>query len=258
MAFPRRHWIRTRCLLKRLARWHTATPPSPPTLVLLSTAGVVGLVAGLGGILFRELTDRLAYFTFPLGKPILAVLGISAVIVIPTLGGVVIGMLLYRHAQRTIDLGLDEVVESVALWGGRLRLLRILKQAAAAAICMGTGGSVGREEPIAQLGSGLGSAIGQRLHLPEDSLRYLVASGAAGGIAVALHAPIAAVCFALEVVLAEFSTAAVGSIVLASVSACAIANLMGYQAPVIPAPAFALISSWELPLYAVLGGWPLS
>jgi CIC family chloride channel protein len=166
----------------------------------------------------------------------------------------VIGLLLYRQAHGTIGLGLDEVVESVALWGGRLRLLRMLKQAVAAAICMGTGGSVGREEPIAQLGSALASAIGQRLHLPEDWLRYLVASGAAGGIAVALHAPIAAVCFALEVVLAEFSAAAVGSIVIASISACAIANLMGYPVPVTPAPAFALISFWELPLYAVLGG----
>jgi len=130
----------------------------------------------------------------------------------------------------------------------------MLKQAATAAICMGTGGSVGREEPVAQLGAGLGSAIGQRFHLPEGWLRYLVASGAAGGIAVALHAPIAAVCFAFEVVLAEFSTAAVGSLVIASVSACTIATLMGYQAPVTPAPAFALISFWELPLYVVLGG----
>jgi len=198
MAFPRRHWIRTRRPLKRLAHWFAAIPPAPPTLVLLSTAGVVGLVAGLGAILFRELTDRLEHFTFPTGQPTLALLGISVVIFIPTLGGMVIGLLLYRHDQGTISLGLDEVVESVALWGGRLRLLRMLKQAATAAICMGTGGSVGREEPVAQLGSGLGSAIGQRLHLPEDWLRYLVASGAAGGIAVALHAPIAAVCFALE------------------------------------------------------------
>ena len=254
MAFRRRHWIRTCRLFKRLTHRYAASPPSSATLVLLSTAGIVGLVAGLGGVLFRELTDRLAHFTFPIGQPTLALLGISAVLLIPTLGGMVIGLLLYRHAPGTIGLGLDEVVESVALWGGRLRLLRMLKQAVAAAICMGTGGSVGREEPIAQLGSALASAIGQRLYLPEDWLRYLVASGAAGGIAVALHAPIAAMCFALEVVLAEFTTAAVGSIVIASVSACTIANLMGYQAPVIPVPAFALISSWELPLYVVLGG----
>jgi CIC family chloride channel protein len=221
---------------------------------LLSTAGVVGLVAGLGAILFRELTDRLVHVNFPIGKPALALFGISSVLLVPTLGGVVIGRLLYRHTQGTIGLGLDEVVESVALWGGRLSLLRMLKQAVAAAICMGTGGSVGREEPIAQLGSALASAIGQRLRLPEEWLRYIVASGAAGGIAVALHAPITAICFALEVVLAEYSGAAVGSIVIASISAGAIANLMGYPGPVIPIPDFALISSWELPLYAVLGG----
>jgi CIC family chloride channel protein len=119
---------------------------------------------------------------------------------------------------------------------------------------MVTGGAVGREEPIAQLGSALGSTLGQRLRLPQDGLRYLVASGAAGGIAVALHAPIAAVFFALEVVLAEYSIAAVSSVAIASISAGAIANMVGYAGPIISVPTFAFISAWELPLYVMLGG----
>jgi CIC family chloride channel protein len=165
-----------------------------------------------------------------------------------------IGLILYRQAQEPIGLGLSEVVESITRWGGHLSLLRMLKATAAAIICMVTGGSVGREEPIAQLGSALGSALGQRLHLSQDGLRYLVASGAAGGIAVALHAPIAAVFFALEVILAEYSTVAVSSAVIASVSAGAMAHMMGYVGPVISVPAFAFVSVWELPLYIGLGG----
>jgi CIC family chloride channel protein len=254
MAFPHRQRMRLSRLLKQLMQLHAFIPPLPSTLLLLSTAMVVGVVAGLGAMLFRELTTQLVHLSFTTGQPILAWSGVPSRFLMPTLGGVVIGLLLYRHAQETIGWGLDEVVESVVRWSGRLGLLRMLKKTAAAAICMGTGGSVGREEPIAQLGAALGSAIGQQLRLPEDWLRYLVASGSAGGLAVALHAPIAAVFFALEVVLAEYSTVAISSTVVASVSASMIASLAGYRGPVIPVPAFALISSWELPLYAVLGG----
>jgi len=254
MAFPRRRRPRLSTLLKRLSRLQAAIPPSSSTLIMLVVAAAVGAISGLGALLFRELTNQLAHLISTMGKPLLVLPGVPSVILMPTLGGVAIGLLLYRQAQGPIGLGLAEVVESVARWGGHLSLLRMLKAAAAAVICMGTGGSVGREEPIAQLGSALGSALGQRLCLPQDWLRSLVASGAAGGIAVALHAPIAAVFFALEVILAEYSTAAVSSIVIASVSAITIANMVWYSGPIISVPAFAFISAWELPLYLVLGG----
>jgi CIC family chloride channel protein len=217
-------------------------------------AAAVGAVSGLGALLICELTRQLAHLIGIMWKPLLTLPGVPSGILIPTLGGVVVGLILYRQAQGPIGLGLTEVIESVTRWGGHLSLLRMLKTAAAAVICMVTGGSVGREEPIAQLGSALGSTLGQRLRLPQDGLRYLVASGAAGGIAVALHAPIAAVFFALEVVLAEYSIAAVSSVAIASISAGAIANMVGYAGPIISVPTLAFISAWELPLYVMLGG----
>jgi CIC family chloride channel protein len=211
-------------------------------------AAAVGAISGLGALLICELTRQLAHLIGIMWKPLLTLPGVPSGILIPTLGGVVVGLILYRQAQGPIGLGLTEVIESVTRWGGHLSLLRMLKTAAAAVICMVTGGAVGREEPIAQLGSALGSTLGQRLRLPQDGLRYLVASGAAGGIAVALHAPIAAVFFALEVVLAEYSIAAVSSVAIASISAGAIANMVGYSGPIISVPTFAFISAWELPL----------
>src|SRR6185437_12285304 len=123
---------------------------------------------------------------------------------IPCIGGIVYGPLIYHYAREARGHGVPEVMIAVAENGGRIRPQVSVIKALASALCIGAGGSVGREGPIVQIGSALGSTVGQLARLNERRLRLLVACGAAGGIAATFNAPIAGVFFALEVILRDF------------------------------------------------------
>ena len=142
---------------------------------------------------------------------------------------------------------------AVAKHGGRVRPQVAVVKALASAICIGSGGSVGREGPIVQIGSALGSAVGQLVRVPESRLRLLVACGAAGGVSATFNAPIAGVIFALELILRDFEAESFGVVGSASV----VANVIGRAAfgneAFLILPAFELKSLWEYPLYAGLG-----
>ena len=123
----------------------------------------------------------------------------------------------------------------------------------ASALCIGSGGSVGREGPIVQIGSALGSVIGQASRVSESQLRLLVACGAAGGISATFNAPIAGVFFALELILRNFETQSFGLVVLSSVVADAIGRAAFGSRAFLSLPAFSFSSPLELALYAGLG-----
>jgi CIC family chloride channel protein len=142
---------------------------------------------------------------------------------------------------------------AVSEQGGRIRPRVAAVKALASAICIGSGGSVGREGPIVQIGSALGSALGQVLRIPESRLRLLVACGAAGGISATFNAPIAGVFFALELILRDFESESFGVVVLASVSADVIGRAAFGSQPFLSLPGFQERSYWEIGLYAVLG-----
>src|SRR5262249_37382656 len=114
------------------------------------------------------------------------------------------------------------------------------------------GGSVGREGPIVQIGSALGSTFGQVFRMSDDRVRTLVACGAAGGIAATFNAPIAGVMFALELILGEFTTRAFGIVVIASVTAAVIGRSFFGNVPAFQVPAYELVNLSEYGLYALL------
>jgi CIC family chloride channel protein len=144
-------------------------------------------------------------------------------------------------------------MEAVALRGGRIRPVVALVKSLASSLTIGTGGSVGREGPIVQIGSTIGSSVGQALKMSDDRVRNLVACGAAGGIAATFNAPIAGVVFALEVILGDFSAASFGTVVIASVTASVVGRAAFGDVPAFHVPEYALNSLWEFPLYIVLG-----
>ena len=127
---------------------------------------------------------------------------------------------------------------AVAGQGGRIRPQVAVVKALASALCIGGGGSVGREGPIVQIGSALGSTLGQAVRMPEARLRLLVACGAAGGIAATFNAPIAGVFFAMELILRDFAAESFGVVVLASVTACVIGRAALGDQPFLALPAF--------------------
>jgi CIC family chloride channel protein len=229
---------------------------------LLALGVVVGVCAGVGAVVFRELivTATLAFTGFRdysaagrVPNPHLPWLGRWFVVAAPVIGGLLYGPLIARFAAEARGHGVPEVMLAVSDRGGRIRPRVAAVKALASAVCIGAGGSVGREGPIVQIGSALGSGIGQVLRMPESRLRLLVASGAAGGISATFNAPIAGVFFALELILRDFESESFGVVVLASVAADAIGRAAFGAQPFLTLPAFHQGSFPATGLYAGLG-----
>ncbi len=226
---------------------------SSDTLKGLILAVVVGLIAGLGAVAFRWLITSFKSLFFDGGSQLLSFLGDYYIIIIPVLGGLLIGPLIYFLAREAKGHGVPEVMEAVALKGGRIRPRVSVVKALASAICIGSGGSVGREGPIVQIGSSFGSAIGQWLKLPDETVKVLVACGAAGGISATFNAPIAGVFFALEVILGRVVTRRFAYVVISAVVADFIAQIFLGNTRAFIIPAFGVVSAWEYLFYIVLG-----
>jgi CIC family chloride channel protein len=226
--------------------------PAPAGMVALAI--VVGIGSGYGAVIFRWLIAAAHSVFFDGIHAALPWLGRYYVILVPAAGGLLVGPLIYFLAQEAKGHGVPEVMLAVMHKGGRIRPRVAVIKSLASAICIGSGGSVGREGPIVQIGSALGSTFGQVLKLSDERIRVLVACGAAGGISATFNAPIAGVLFALEVILRDFSMRSFGLVVLSSVSAVVISHIyLGDHPAFVIAEPYELISGWELPLYFVLG-----
>jgi len=241
-----------RGLTRKLGAWLDRNQP-PETVVLMGTALLVGLGAGLGAIVFRWLIGAVHDLLFDGLPAALPFLGDWVLVVAPAVGGLIVGPLIYFFAREAKGHGVPEVMEAVALRGGRIRPIVVVIKSLASSISIGSGGSVGREGPIVQIGSALGSTLGQMLRMSDERIRNLVACGAAGGIAATFNAPIAGVIFALEVILGEFSVRYFSTVVIASVTSSVVGRIAFGNVPAFAVPAYRLTSPWELLLYALMG-----
>jgi len=219
-------------------------------------ATIVGLAGGFGAIGFRHLIDLFQTLTYGAKGDLLEVVTATPwywKVWVPALGGLVVGPLVYFLAREAKGHGVPEVMEAVALRKGVIRKRVVLVKSLASAVSIGTGGSVGREGPIVQIGSAIGSTIGQVLNVSAERIRTLVGCGAAAGIAATFNAPIAGSMFALEIILGDFGLATFSPIVICSVVATAVSRHFLGNTPAFIVPPYRLVSAWELPLYAVLG-----
>jgi len=199
---------------------------------LFVIAVLVGVGSGLGAVVFRYL---IYFFTWLatgqaqfgqdgyVGSSHLPWLGLGFFVIIPVVGGLVYGPLIYRYAREARGHGVPEVMVAVAENGGRIRPQVSAVKAVASALCIGVGGSVGREGPIVQIGSALASSFGQWVRMPENRMRILVACGAAGGISATFNAPITGVFFGVEIILREFSVDALFTVMLSAMLADVVA-----------------------------------
>ncbi len=225
----------------------------PETVVLMTTSLLVGLGAGVGAIIFRWLIDQVQRLSFTGLASAFPFLGDYVLIVAPALGGLIVGPLIYFFAREAKGHGVPEVMEAVALRGGRIRPIVVVIKSLASSITIGSGGSVGREGPIVQIGSALGSTLGQLLHMSDERIRSLVACGAAGGIAATFNAPIAGVLFAMEVILGEFTTRYFAMVVISSVTASVMGQIAFGNVPAFVISPYELVSPWALVFYTLMG-----
>jgi CIC family chloride channel protein len=230
---------------QRAPRWIERLQPSEGA-VLAAAAVVVGLAAAAGVWAFKGLIEltRSASLDRVAG---------AWIVLVPAVGGLAVGAFLHFLIGEERHHGVAGIMQAVALAGGRLRWRRAPAKAAAAALAIGTGASVGPEDPSVQIGANLGSMLGQKLRLSDDRVRTLVAAGAAAGIAAAFNAPIAGLFFALEVILGDFAGGAFAAVVVAAVASSVLTRAVMGEQPAFHVPAYALKSAWELPLYLGLG-----
>jgi len=218
------------------------------------TSLLVGIGTGLAAVVFNILIRWVTNASFTWVPNKLAWLGHWYILLVPMIGGLLAGPVIYLFAREARGHGVPEVMQAIALKGGRIRPQVAVVKAVASSITIGTGGSVGREGPIVQIGAALGSVLGQAFGLSTERIRTLVACGAAGGIAATFNAPIAGVIFAIEVILGELSISNIGSVVISAVAANTVMQLVvgGEYAFPVPRP-YTLGSAWELVFYAVMG-----
>jgi CIC family chloride channel protein len=226
--------------------------------LLLLLAGVCGLVAGLGVVGFRLAYEQITHWAIGGGHEVLEALTHQPawrVLLVPTLGGLVVGLVVRFMPQgESGEHGVARVIYAVALGNGRVPLLGTIRSFLTNAVSIGVGASVGPEGPVIELGAGLGSTLGQKLRLSPERVRTLVGCGAAAGLAAAFNAPIAGAIFALEVVMRDFAVVTFSPIIVAAVLGTVVSRSLLGDAPAFAVPAYELFSPWELPLYLLLGG----
>jgi len=225
----------------------------PEVISHLGPAFLVGLGGGIGAIIFRSLIDAVTHFSFTWLPDVTRNWGAAYLIIAPAVGGLLVGLLITFFAPEAKGHGVPEVMEAVALHGGAIRPIVVLIKSLASSLSIGSGGSVGREGPIVQIGAALGSTIGQKLHFSEERIRNLVGCGAAAGIAATFNAPIAGFIFAMEVILGDFGVQNFSSVAIASVTSAVIGRIAFGDVPAFGVPEYALQTLWEYPLYIVLG-----
>jgi chloride channel protein, CIC family len=216
-------------------------------------AAVVGALTGLGAVAFIKFIAVCQRLFFVGGAHAFSGLGRWYIVLIPVIGGAIVGPLIHFSAPEAKGHGVPEVMTAMETRGGRIRPVVILVKTVASAITIGSGGSAGREGPIVQIGAAVGSSLGQVLRINRPRLLALIGAGAAGGIAATFNAPIAGVMFTLEVLMGEFSVASVSSMVFASVSAAVVSRAFLGDYPAFHVPSYQLVSNWELPMYLGLG-----
>jgi CIC family chloride channel protein len=225
-------------------------------LFMVAVAIVCGLGGGYGAVALRWLIGLVQREFFGPGPHILVIvegLPWQWRLAAPALGGLLVGPLIHFVAREAKGHGVPEVMESMVMRGGVIRPRVVVVKAVASAITIGSGGSVGREGPIVQIGSALGSTIGQVLGMSTRHVRTLVGCGAAAGIAAAFNAPIAGALFAVEILLGDFGVPQFSPIVISSVVATVVSRHFLGDFPAFDVPQYRLAGPFELVPYMLVG-----
>ncbi len=236
-------------------------------LVRLSLlAIVVGLVTGLGAVVFRDLIGLIHNITF---------LGVfsfdyeanvftppspwgALIILVPVVGGQIVTFLITKFAPEARGHGVPEVMDAIYYQDGMIRPVVAVIKSIASALSIGTGAAVGREGPIIQIGSAIGSTLGQIVRMAPWQRITLVAAGAGAGIAATFNTPIGGVMFAIELMMPELSARTFLPVALATGTATFIGRIFFGIHPAFAMPTKLLASQSPasldaLLLYALLG-----
>ncbi|PCI88010.1 MAG: chloride channel protein [Hyphomicrobiales bacterium] len=220
-------------------------------------AVIIGVAVAYVAIIFRKYIGYIQYAWIGETSEIffdkLASVPLYLRILVPTLGGLLVGIIVYYFAPTKRPEGVADVIGARAEGTASISLKRGFANIIAAGLTLGVGGSAGREGPIVHFGASLASAIANFINIPPSSRRSLFGAGVAAAVSASFNAPIAGVLFALEVVLGHFAVAAFVPIVIASVVATLIVRHHLGDFPGFAIAKYTILSFWEFPAFALLG-----
>lgn len=225
-------------------------------LFLLTAAMVIGILCGFGAVGFHHLIHYFQEMFWGAGD--LTVQHLQSVpwwtlLLVPALGGLLVGPIVKFIAPEAKGHGVPEVMLAVARNNGIMRGRLVFAKALTSALTIASGGSAGREGPIIQIGAAIGSKVGQLIRASGQHLRTFAGCGAAAGLAATFNAPIAATLFTVEVIVGEYSVLQFTPIVISAVMATVISRYFWGSEPVFSVPDYELVSSWEFGPYILLG-----
>ena len=228
---------------------------------VLKTSAFAALVGFIGGLVAQGLLELIYLFTniffygkwsFAVSFPVHHHLG-AWVILIPPLGGLLVGIMIHYWEPTLKGHGIPESMEAVLIGKSMVRTRVAILKPLATAFAIGTGGPFGAEGPIIQTGAAFGSIFAQLTNLTPYQRRVLLAAGAAAGMAATFVAPFAGILVAIELLLFEFRARSFIPVAISSTVATAVAVHFRGWAPLFPTPAFSLVSMQELWLFALMG-----
>lgn len=209
----------------------------------------IGIFSGLAVVCFRYAIDLSHMYL--LGSEIAA--SPLRLLLAPTIAGLVIGALVLHVFPLARGSGVNQTKAALYIYNGYIPFRTALGKFITAALAIGSGHSLGPEDPSLQIGAGLASALGRRLHLSRDRMRLIAPVGAAAGLGAAFNAPISAVLFVIEEVIGRWSAAILGSVVLSAVSSVVVMRWFLGSEPLFRIPPVERIRPGELLAYAALG-----
>lgn len=217
--------------------------------LFLLLAVIIGLFSGMAVVCFRITIEwvRLTLLGSSLAPSPMRLL------LVPVAGGLVVAFLVQRFFRAARSSGVNQTKAAVYVFDGYVPFRTVIGKFVTCSLAIGTGQSLGPEDPSLQMGAGIASTLGRRLKLSRDKLRLLAPVGAAAGLAAAFNAPISAVLFVIEEVIGTWSASALGAIVLAAVSSAVVMRSFLGSEPMFRVPAYTLAHPAELLAYAVLG-----
>ncbi len=244
----RRIWNRRQSILRRLKL-------TPATEMLL-LAVCVGILGGFGALLFKKLIFSLQpvfWSTRDMSPDSLGAAVWYRRLLMPAVGGAIVGPLIYFLAREARGHGVPEVMIAVITRNSVIRPIVVIVKSLASALSIASGGSVGREGPIVQIGAAIASTAGQVLRLHPVQMKTLVGCGVSAGIAATFNAPMAGTLFSLELIVADFGLSAFTPILVSAVAATAVTRYFHGNIIEFTLPLFSMVSLWEFGLYLVLG-----
>ncbi|MXY26026.1 MAG: chloride channel protein [Acidobacteria bacterium] len=244
--------ISSRLSVWRWARVWLRSSFLPEQNYLIILAVVVGVLTGLGSVGFIYVLEMVADFARGPVASLFDRFGAAQLVLLPALGGLMVGPLVQRFAKEAKGHGVPEVMTALARFGGYIRKRVVTVKVIASSLTIGFGGTAGREGPMVQIGAAIGSIVGQWTRLTTTDLRTLVSCGAAGGVAATFNAPIAGAIFSMEVLIGRIRTDFL-LVLLTSLSSCLVARYFLGNFPAFMAPTYSLVSPAEVPLYFLMG-----